>query len=75
MVSSRYSEVKEASRGMNINFPDIHRMYEKFWAESLKENGDARLVILESMEKFTLLLEDAIENAKSKNIYGIKLFR
>ena len=72
-----YNRLHKESRGLNLNFPDIHRWYVAEWCEVMKQrdNDEAIKAGYERLRAFEREITDGIENAKRQTAGGLSLFR
>jgi hypothetical protein len=72
-----YSLLHKESRGLNLNFPDIHRWYVAEWCEAMKQrdNDAAIKAAYERLRAFEREIIDGIEDAKRQTAGGLSLFR
>lgn len=72
-----YDRLHKTGRGLNLNFPDIHRWFVAEWAGVMQKRHDDEAVKsgYERLRTFERELTDAVEKAAATTAGGLRLFR
>jgi hypothetical protein len=72
-----YKKLRKEAGNLNLNYPDIHRLYVSEWKSVMEERHDDKAIAdgYARLRAFEKEFTDAIERSQSAQVAGVSLFR